>query len=215
MSLKHVFAVMIIILSTHITGCAKITGCTTYITSLYSPTGKNRVTVGEVGVRASSASSGDTADGTLIVSADEIGNAIISAGKDTLAMEPLALNDKDRNEAIEILKNLKKIGDTEKQEKAEVSQYVGALSSDMGLLHGSAIIGIDCISPAEGKAWMGKMSFCYSDLRVIGTKKPAGTSPCDKEIDMYLSHTSTSTLLSLLEMVPLFTIKAKAAASKE
>ena len=215
MFLKHVFAVMIIILSTHITGCSKITGCTTYITSLYSPTGKNRVTVGEVGVHTSSVSGGETPDDALVVSADEIGNAIISAGKGTLAMEPLALNDKDRMESIEILKNLNKIGDTAKKDKIEVSQYVGALSSDMGLLYGSAIVGIDCINPAEGKVWMGKMSICYIDVRVVGTKNPAGDSNCDKEIDMYLSPASTITLQSLLEKVPLYTIKAKAAASKE
>jgi hypothetical protein len=215
MSLKNVFAVMIIILSTHITGCSKITGCTTYITSLYSPTGKNRVTVGEVGVHTSSVSGWETPDATLLVSADEIGNAIISAGKGAPAMESLALNDKDRMESIEILNNLSKIGAAANKDKIEVSQYVGALSSDMGLLRGSAIVGIDCINPAEGKAWMGKMSICYIDMRVVGAKKPAGDSNCDKEIDMYLSPASTSTLLSLLEKVPLFTIKAKAAASKE
>lgn len=215
MSLKQVFAVMIFILSIHITGCSKITVCTNYITSLYSPTGKNRVTVGEVGVRTSSASGEDTPDDALVVSADEIGNAIISAGKGTLAMESLALSEKDRKEAIEILKDLKKIGDTARQEKVEVSQYVGALSSDMGLLNGSAIIGIDCIHPAEKKVWMGKMSICYIDVRVVSAKNPAGDSTCDKEIDIYLSPASTGTLLSLLEKVPLYTIKAKAAASKE
>ena len=215
MSLKHLVAVMIVILSTHITGCSKITKGATFIKSLYSPTGNSRVTVGEVGVNTSSVSSGDTPADILIVSADEIGNAIISAGKGTLVMAPLALNENDRKEAIEILKNLKKLGDTAKQEKVEVSQYVGALSSDMGLLHGSAIIGIDCIIPAEGKAWVGKMNFCYSDLRVIGAKKPSGASHCDKEIDMYINNASTITLLSLLEKVPLSTIRAKAAASKE
>jgi hypothetical protein len=159
MSLKPLFAVTIIILSTQLTGCSKISRCSAYIKSLYSPTGKSRVTVGEVGIHTSSASGGETTDDTLIVSADEIGNAIISAGKGTHAMEPLALNDKDRKEAIEILENLKRIGETAKQEKVEVSQYVGALSSDMGLLNGSAVIGIDYISHAEGKSWMGKMNF--------------------------------------------------------
>lgn len=215
MSLKNIFAVMIIILSTYIAGCSKMTAGATFIKSLYSPTGNNPVTVGEVGVRALSASGEDTPGDTLIVSADEIGNAIISAGKGAPAMEPLALNDTDRKEAIAILKDLKKIGDSPRQENVEASQYVGALSSDMGLLHGSAIVGIDCVNPAEGKSWMGKMSICYIDVRVVGARNPAGDSTCDKEIDMYLSPASTNTLLSLLEKVPLFTIKAKAAASKE
>jgi hypothetical protein len=52
-------------------------------------------------------------------------------------------------------------------------------------------------------------------LKVIGSKKPNGAGNCDKEIEMYLSPASTSTLLSLLEKVPVYTIKAKAAASKE
>jgi hypothetical protein len=206
---------MIIILSTHLTGCSKISKGATFIKSLYSPTGKSRVTVGEVGVNTSSVSSGDTTDGTLIVSADEIGNAIISAGKGTPVMAPLALNDTDRNEAIELLNNLIKIGDKAQQEKVETSKYVGALSSDMGLLNGSAIIGIDFIGSAEGKAWMGKMNFCYIDLRVIGTKKPMGSSPCDKEIDIYISPTSTSALVSLLEKVPQSADKARLAKSKD
>jgi hypothetical protein len=85
----------------------------------------------------------------------------------------------------------------------------------MGLLHGSAIIGIDFISLSEGKAWMGKMNFCYFDLRVIGARKEVGASNCDKEFDMYISPSSTAKLVSLLEKVPQSADKARHVQSRE
>jgi hypothetical protein len=215
MPLKIVFALMVLAFSTHLTGCSTIDKGSAFVRSLYSPTGTSRVPVGEVGVTASAAYAGAPSDDALVVSADELGNAILSGGKGTLVMTPLALNDTDRNEAIELLKALAQCGDAAKREKVETSKYVGALSSDMGLMNGSAVIGIDCISPAGGKAWMGKMNICYIDLRYFSAKKPDGSGRCDKEIDMFISPDSTSTLIALLEKVPRSFSKDKNSKSKD
>lgn len=214
MFLKILFALLVLIFSTQVTGCTTIDQCTTYIRSLYSATGTNRVPVGEVDVDTSPEPTGNTGD-TLVVTADERGNAIISSGKGTFGMTPLALNDTDRKEAIEILHILEKRPASANHEGAERSPYVGAVSSDMGLLHGSAIIGVDYIHAAEGNAWMGKLTICYIDVKVISGKKPAGVGTCDKEIDMYLSPASTSTLLSLLKKVPQAATEARKAKPKE
>lgn len=202
MPLKIVFALMVLAFSTHLAGCSTIDKGSAFVRSLYSPTGTSRVPVGEVGVTASAAYAGAPSDDALVVSADELGNAILSGGKGTLVMTPLALNDTDRKEAIEILKNLAVCGETAQRERVEMSKYVGALSSDMGLLNGSAVIGIDCISSAGGKAWAGKMSICYIDLRYFSAKKPDATGRCDMEIDMYLNPEAANKLTSLLEKVP-------------
>jgi hypothetical protein len=215
MSLKFLFASVIIVFSTQITGCSGITRSAALIKSLYSPAGTRSVTVGEIAVTTSPESGSDTTVDTLVVSADELGNAILSAGNGTLEMTQLVLNDKDRNHAIELLNILKKFGDTMSIEKDAMPTYVGAISSDIGLLNGSAIIGIDCISSLKSKSWMGKMNICYLDFMIIGSKKPIGSSHCDKEIDMYINPDSTKKLLSLLEKIPQSSSTIKNAKSKD
>lgn len=202
MPLKIPCALLILAILLPLNGCLAMEKGSAFVRSLYSSTGVRRIAVGEIGITATAAFSGTLADDTLEVSADELGNAILSGGKGTLVMTPLALGDPDRKEAIELLRNLAVCGEAAQRERVEVTRYVGAFSSDRGVLDGSAVIGIDCISSAGGKAWAGKMSICYRDPRYFSAQKTDGAGRCDMEIDVYLNPEAARTLISLLEKVP-------------
>lgn len=211
MSLKFLFVSLVIVIST------QITGCTAFVTSHYAPTGNSRVTVGEVDVKKSLEYVGDTIDDTLIVSADENGNGIISAGKGKIELTPLILNNEARNEAIETLKKLRKWGDTAKQEKVEISKTVDSITTSTGIFGGSTLVHVDFISSSEGKSWNGKMGFCYIGSKALGKTKPIGYGydPCDRRVTVYISPSSTIQLISLLESIPQSVNKAKHSESKD
>lgn len=211
MSLKFVFVSLIIIIS------IQITGCSAFRRANFSPAGNSRVTVGEVEVRKSLEYIGDTIEDTLIVSADENGNGIISAGKGKLEIIPLILDNDSRTEVIAILKKLSKWGDTAKQEKVEITKTVDSVSTSTGIFGGSTLVHIEFLSSPGGNTWGGKMEFCYIGSKVLGPSKPIGFNydPCDRKTAVYINPSSTSQLISLLENIPQSVNKAKQTESKD
>lgn len=205
----------LLVLMAIFTVLTQTTGCSSFIASQYAAnSGINRVTVGEVSVQKSLEFIGGTVDDTLIVFADENGNGIIAAGKGKLELTPLVLNNSARNQAIDMLKKLRKWGETASNNRVEISKNVGNLTATTGIFSGSTIVGVDFISSAEGKTWLGKMDFCYIDPKALGSKKPIGYGPCDREITVYVGPSAANELVTLLEQVPISSDKAKHAKSK-
>lgn len=173
--------------------------------------------IGKVGVQKALSFIGSSVDDSLIIHADENGNAIISAGKGTDELIPFYLSNTVRAEYTAQLSKLIEWGNLAAKEKIETQKIVGNISTNTGFTTGNVLVGITFISGPEGKIWNGKMNFCQLQSMgsmLFGQSRPIGSNPCVKDNVFYLSPNSVADLIKYLDGVPAQSNKASASKSK-
>ena len=175
--------------------------------------GEGRAFLGEVGVKKSLTYIGSSMKDTLIIQSDENGNAIISAGKGTLEIIPFYLSTTARAEYTGQMKKLIEWGQICAKEKIEIKKFVGSISTQSGFMAGPVIVSNSFTSGPEGKQWLGIMNFCQIQS-ALTVNRNIGSSPCVKEVSLYLQPDSVAQLIKYLDMVPEYSSKASVSKSK-
>lgn len=187
-----------------------LTGCSHAVTS-----GNNRVTIGTIEVRKSLELIGNSVKDTIDVDADENGNVILSAGKGSMEQISFYLPPTAQEEAIGYWNKSIEWGATAKREKVEMQKYIGNVSSGGGAFSGTTLMNLTFISGKDGEAWNNHFAFCYI-MPALARSTGAGirTNPCDKEVSLYVSQSSTEQLIAHVKNVGTFQEKAKKSQSK-
>lgn len=187
-----------------------LAGCSHAVTS-----GKSRVTIGSIEVRKSLELIGDSVKDTIEVDADENGNVILSAGKGSLEQISFYLPPTAQEEAMGYWKKSIEWGATAKREKVEMQKYIGHVSSGGGAFSGTSLMNLTFISGKEGEAWNNHFAFCYI-MPALARPTGAGirTNPCDKEVSLYVSPSSTEQLITYVKNVGTYQEKAIKSQSK-
>ena len=179
--------------------------------------GSNSVVIGEVGITKSLIYSGNSVDDTLKVTADENGNARVTAGKGLIEVVPFYLSPAAISEFTGHLNKLIEWGDIAKQQNIEIDKPVGNISTNTGFGGGTVIVLTKFISSSDGKAWAGNFHFCKMQSQaemMFGASRPIGSDPCVKNVDIFASPNSITQLIKYLAMVPDYSIKASKSKSK-
>ena len=103
-------------------------------------TGTNFVQIGEVNVTKELIYTGATVDDTLRVSADENGNARVTAGRGIIELIPFYLSASANTELSEYFSKMLLWGETSKNEKIETDKYLGSVSTNSGFSGGTVLM---------------------------------------------------------------------------
>lgn len=176
--------------------------------------GDSRVTVGSIEVVKSLNLIGETVKDSILIDADEKGNAIIYAGKGEIELTPIYLSPPAQNEVIDIINKSISWGKTALKEKVEIQEYIGHVSTSTGPLGGTSVLSFEFTSTQDGKDWYDRLQFCYIASKLLGSSQGFKSDPCDKSVTIFTNESSAQQFVNYLKQIPNYSDKAKVSQSK-
>jgi hypothetical protein len=206
--MRSVFSVLFLLALFVLSGC---------VTTHNATIGTNLVSVGEVPVSKALIYIGGKIDESLIVKADENGNAVLVAGKGILEMIPLYLSPNASSEFDSRLSKLVEWGEISKNNKIETSKNLEPITLGTGFGGRMVVVAPKFRSFSDGLAWFAGFNLCQirsSAEMTFGPSHGIQSNPCAKELDLYLTPESVVKLKALLAQVPNFSAKASSSKVK-
>lgn len=185
-----------------------IQGC---VTTHHAQRGTNTVTVGEVPASKQLIYIGGSVEESLLIRADENGNASIISGRGLTDMIPVHLSPAAISELNSRLDKMVEWGGVAQKNGIETTKIMEQFMVEAGFADGSVFITPRFISGQDGKAWVSSFEFCQfasqADL-MLGPSRKIGSSPCVKNSTIYLVPSSVAKLKNYLAEIPNFSKNA-------